>query len=95
MYVRKNDGPRAVVLANGSVLTLADLPPPTTRWVASRKAAVVHAVANGLISRSDALSRYQLSDEEFDGWVTAVKRHGYRGLKVTAAQEYRQLKIED
>ena len=36
MFLKKNPGPRTVILADGSVLTLADLPDPATRWVASR-----------------------------------------------------------
>jgi len=92
MYLKKLDGPRAVTLGDGTVMTQADLPPPTTRrWVASRKAAVVRGVVHGLISKDDALSRYQLSDDEFIEWVRAVSTHGERALKVTLVQEYRQL----
>ena len=91
MYLRKVDGPRSVTLPDGSVMTRADLPPnDTTRWVASRKAAVVKAVAFGLISRPEALERYALSDEEFTEWVTAVAEHGEGALKATALQNYRQ-----
>ena len=92
MYLKKVDGPRAVTLADGSVMTLADLPPAKTRrWVASRKAAVVRGVAYGLITQSEALSRYKISDEEFQEWVRAVSRHGEDALKATAVQKYRQL----
>ena len=91
MYLRKVDGPRSVTLPDGSVMTRADLPPnDTTRWVASRKAAVVRAVAFGLISRPEALERYALSEEEFTEWVTAVAEHGEAALKATALQKYRQ-----
>ena len=46
MYVRRVDGKRQVTLPDGSILTRADLPSPETRrWVASRKATVVRAVA--------------------------------------------------
>ena len=92
MYLKKVDGPRAVTLADGSVMTLADLPPAKTRrWVASRKAAVVRGVAYGLITQSEALSRYKISHEEFQEWVRAVSRHGEDALKATAVQKYRQL----
>ena len=48
MFLRKQDGPRAVTMPDGSVMTRADLPPlGTTRWVASRKAAVVRGVLGG------------------------------------------------
>lgn len=92
MYLKKVDGPRAVTLPDGSVMTRADLPPPETRrWVASRKAAVVKAVAYGLITLKEALDRYQLSEEEFDLWRKAVESHGEKALKVTAIQKYRQV----
>jgi hypothetical protein len=92
MFLKRVDGPRQVVLPDGSILTRADLPPADTRrWVASRKAVVVKAVIYGLIPQSEALERYALSEEEFALWRTAVERHGDQGLKVTAIQKYRQL----
>jgi len=92
MYLKKVDGPRAITLPDGSVLTRADLPPASTRrWVASRKAAVVRGVVYGLLSQSDALKRYSLSEEEFLAWVKAVSDHGEDALKATAVQRYRQL----
>jgi hypothetical protein len=91
MYLKKIDGPRAVTLPDGTILTRADLPPPETRrWVASRKALVVRAVAAGLLPLTEALERYALSDEEFGFWQEAVEKHGEKGLKVTAIQRYRQ-----
>ena len=91
MYLKKVDGPRAVTLPDGSVMTRADLPPAdTTRWVASRKAAVVRGVLSGLIARQEALERYALSEEEFDEWLRAVSAHGPEALKATAVQKYRQ-----
>lgn len=91
MYIKKVEGPRAVKLEDGSILSLSDLPPrETRRWVASRKAVVVKAVESGLISRETALSRYELSDEEFDLWLSAVQDHGLEALKVTSLQKYRQ-----
>lgn len=92
MFLKKIDGPRAVTLPDGSVLSRADLPPATTRrWVASRKAIVVKAVAHGLIARDEAIDRYGLSEEEFDSWLRAIATHGIDALKVTALQKYRQL----
>ena len=91
MYLKKVDGPRSVTLGDGTVMTRADLPPAKTkRWVASRKAAVVRGVAYGLISQSEALSRYQISEDEFMEWVKAVSEHGEDALKTTALQKYRQ-----
>jgi len=72
--------------------TRADLPPPDTRrWVASRKAVVVKAVIHGLITQSEALERYALSEEELTLWRAAVQQHGETALKVTTIQKYRQL----
>ena len=92
MYLKRVDGPRQVTLPDGSVLSRADLPPPDTRrWVASRKAVVVKAVLHGLITQTEALERYALSEEEFDLWRQAVETHGEKALKVTTIQKYRQL----
>ncbi|ROU04022.1 DUF1153 domain-containing protein [Histidinibacterium lentulum] len=91
MYLRKVEGPRSVRLADGSVMTRADLPSvKTVRWVASRKAAVVRAVSAGLLLRETALKIYGLSEEEFDGWRSAVETHGEAALRATALQRYRQ-----
>ncbi|WP_037227277.1 CtrA inhibitor SciP [Roseobacter sp. GAI101] len=92
MYLKKVVGPRAVTLPDGSTFTQADLPDQTTRrWVASRKAAVVRGVVYGLISQSEALDRYQISNDEFMEWVRAVSEHGEAALRATALQKYRQL----
>ena len=93
MFVKKTSGPRTVTLADGTILTRADLPPADTRWVASRKQTVVLAVLHGLIAREDAIARYDLSEEEFDGWCTAVERHGKAALKVTSLQHYRHPQV--
>ena len=95
MFLRKVEGRRSVTLADGTVMTRADLPPAdTARWVASRKAAVVRGVAHGLISQSEALARYRVSEEEFAGWVRAVAEHGQEALKTTALKKYRQPKVD-
>lgn len=92
MYLKKVDGPRAITLPDGTILSRADLPPPDTRrWVASRKAVVVRAVQYGLIPLDEALKTYALSAEEFEFWRAAVESHGESALKVTALQKYRQL----
>lgn len=91
MYLKKVNGPRAVTLPDGTVMTRADLPDQDTRrWVASRKAAVVRAIKHGLISWHDALEVYELSDEELQLWHAAVEQHGEAALKATAIQRYRQ-----
>jgi hypothetical protein len=81
---------RRVLAPDGTVLTLANLPPPDAqRWVASRKAIVVAAVRGGLLPMSDACARYRLTTEEFLSWQTQVDRDGLHGLRATRVQEYR------
>ncbi|MCB9979077.1 MAG: DUF1153 domain-containing protein [Rhodospirillales bacterium] len=66
------------------------LPPPNTvRWVKSRKAAVVHAVQDGRISREDACRRYGLSMEELQSWEELSGKFGDNALKATAIKLYR------
>lgn len=91
MFLRKSPGARrTAILPDGSILSLADLPDPGTRWVASRKATVIAAVHHGLLSRDDAIRRYGLTDEEFETWVDALRRHGRNALKITQLQKFRQ-----
>jgi len=48
---------------------LSELPPvTTTRWVTRRKAAVVAAVREGVLTLDEACRRYHLSVEEFTSW---------------------------
>ena len=73
-----------------SAVTLADLPPPgTTRWVVSRKAAVVAGVEAGLLSLDEALQRYGISLDEFMCWKRLLDDFGVKGLRVTRIKEYR------
>ena len=91
MYLKKIAGHRTVTLQDGSILTQADLPPADTRrWVASRKATVVRAIAAGLISEADAMQRWQLSAEELAEWRRAIALHGVGALRATKLQKYRQ-----
>jgi hypothetical protein len=75
---------------DGSPLTIADLPPPSTkRWVIRRKAEVVAAVRGGLLSLGDACARYRLTVDEFLSWQRSIQRHGLPGLRATRLQDYR------
>ena len=79
-----------VIGPDGSPLTLADLPPPSTkRWVIRRKAEVVAAVRGGLLSLDEACKRYTLTVEEFLAWQRSIDRYGVPGLRVTRLQIYR------
>ncbi len=92
MYVKKTKGPNHVALPNGRKLTRSELPPSDTkRWVASRKASVVLAVQAGLVDRDEVCDMYNLSEEELESWMGAVKSHGIKALKITKLQNYRQL----
>lgn len=89
MFVRKSARPRTVTLGDGSVLTLADLPSGTERWVARRKAIVVEAIGHGLLTREEAIGRYGLTEEELDGWILTASRLGSAGLKIKAIKKNR------
>lgn len=79
-----------VIGPNGSPLTVADLPQPTTRrWVIRRKAEVVAAVRGGLLSLEEACQRYTLTVEEFLSWQSSIDKHGLAGLRTTRIQSYR------
>lgn len=69
---------------------MGELPPVNVgRWTVRRKAAVVIAVANGVLTREEACQRYQLSEEEFASWQLAYQEHGLPGLRSTRLQQYR------
>lgn len=69
---------------------LSELPPPDTRrWVVRRKAQVVAAVRDGVLTLEDACRRYDLSTEEFRAWERALSAHGLRGLQTTRLGHYR------
>ncbi|MBM3555265.1 MAG: DUF1153 domain-containing protein [Alphaproteobacteria bacterium] len=62
---------------------LALPPPDTARWVPRRKAAVVAAVRQGLLSLGEACERYTISVDEFLSWQMAFEKGGVPGLRVT------------
>ena len=91
MTVQMRPRVKYVIGPDGSPLTIADLPPKTTRrWVIRRKAEVVAAVRGGLLSLEEACNRYTLTVEEFLSWQQSIDRHGLAGLRTTRIQQYRQ-----
>lgn len=75
---------RPVIGPEGSPLTLENLPSPQTRrWVSRRKAQIVLAVENGLLTLQDVFACYGISPEEFLCWQAGFSRHGLAGLRVT------------
>ncbi|PKP67513.1 MAG: DUF1153 domain-containing protein [Alphaproteobacteria bacterium HGW-Alphaproteobacteria-8] len=84
---KPDDGPRNLERMKAA---MADLPPrDTRRWVASRKAAVVAAVREGVLTPEDACARYSLTREELDSWRIALDEHGVGALRTTRIQLYR------
>ena len=78
-------GAGLVRFTDGSLLSVADLPPrDTRRWVASRKLAVVRAVLYQLRSQEEVLETYSISEEEFYDWVRCLAANGPSGLKITS-----------
>ncbi len=78
---------RTVIDPYGDPLTIDTLPPTNTvRWVPRRKAQVVCAIREGLISRHDASDRYGISDAELFSWERLLESHGPRALRVTSRQ---------
>ncbi len=71
-------------------LTIGDLPDPKTRrWVPRRKAEVVCAVSGGLLSRDEAMKRYNLTQREYAEWEKLYDEYGLAGLRTTHVQDYR------
>lgn len=89
MFVRKTSRPRTATLGDGTVLTLADLPSGSERWVARRKATVVQAIAHGLLTHAEAMNRYGLTEEELDSWISTAARLGPAALKIKAIRKNR------
>jgi len=93
MFETRNVRAVSVIGPLGELLTLGALPPArTTRWVARRKAEVVAAVDGGLLTLDEALTRYELSIEEFVSWRRAMDREGIPGLRISSAQHYHNLR---
>jgi len=65
----------------------------TQRWVIRKKALVVAAIRNGILSFNEARERYRLSEEELNSWIQLLDRHGIRGLRTTRMQEYRPAEL--
>src|SRR5271169_4132122 len=85
-----NGGPMDLRAVADPACAMPELPPlDVKRWTFRRKAAVVTAVANDVLTREEACRRYQLSEEEFLSWQHAFESHGLPGLRSTRLQQYR------
>ena len=70
-------GAGLVRLVDGSLLSVADLlPRDTTRWMASRKLAVVRAVLHQLRKQEEVLETHSISEEELCDWVSCLATNG-------------------
>ena len=58
------------------------------RWTIRRKAAVLEALSNGVLTFEQAGERYALSVEELRSWQRDFDRHGLYGLR--ALRVYRE-----
>src|SRR6516162_9809364 len=64
------------------------MPAPTPkRWVIRRKAEVVAAVRDGLLTLEEACSRYMLTVEEFLSWQYSIDQYGLAGLRTRHIQQ--------
>ena len=85
---QSTDGSRYSVTGADNRLNL-DLPAADTkRWSPRRKAAVVIAVRNGSIARTEACERYAMSEEELAGWEVAFDLTGISGLRSGVRESY-------
>ena len=90
IIMKPRDARMRVIGPYGEPITMADLPPPSTkRWVIRRKAVVVAAVRGGLLSLEEACQRYKLTTEEFLSWQASIDEYGLAGLRTTRIQQYR------
>jgi hypothetical protein len=63
--------------------------PETERWTPGRKAAVINAVRQGLLTIEQACERYHLSVDEYRAWERDFDSHGEAGLRSTRVGIYR------
>jgi len=83
--MRENKQTARVIGPDGSILTLANLPPTNLRrWVARRKAEVIAAVKGGLLTMAEACARYDISSDEFLEWERHYESEGLEGLRASA-----------
>lgn len=76
-----------------AVVDLPAPPPLPKRWIPHRKAEVVAAVQDGLLTYDDAMKRYSLSVEEFLSWQRKIALHGLAGLQVGRTQRQRNVRV--
>ena len=94
-FVMQGDDAKIVRLSDHQ-REIDKLPPTDTkRWVMRRKAQLINAVRNKVLTMEEALKRYSLSEEEFKSWEKLFDNHGMRALRVTRLKEYRRHVVGD
>ena len=74
---------------DGLPLRRSDLPRPGARWGARRKAEVLAALRDGLMTLEEAMAAYQLSHDELESWRLAMASDGLAGLRAARLKPYR------
>ncbi len=91
MRNRQDGGRYSVVGPRGNILNQRNLPSAVAQhWTPTKKAEVVAAVRNGLLSLDEARERYSMTIEEYTSWERHLDEHGLEGLLLGKLQEYRQ-----
>lgn len=68
--------PVAARRADGTLITLSDLPDPHSRWTRLRKQAVIDCIDHGLLTLEAARRRYRLNEAELAEWRAAAEGRG-------------------
>lgn len=66
----------SVILEDGTVFSMSDLPPPNVeRWVKSRKLAILMAIRHQILTEDEACALYALTPEELTSWEKRFKNN--------------------
>ena len=68
--------PVAARRADGTLITLSDLPDPHSRWTRLRKQTVIDCIDHGLLTLEAARRRYRLTEAELGEWRAAAEGRG-------------------
>jgi hypothetical protein len=84
------DRPEYVIGPTGLRLTTATLPSVrTVRWSPRRKAEIVVAVRQGLLTSDEACTLYELTEDELAEWDRLERQFGLKGLQASKLHLYR------
>ena len=68
--------PVAARRADGTLITLGDLPDPHSRWTRLRKQTVIDCIDHGLLTLDGARRQYRLTEAELGEWRAAAEGRG-------------------